>query len=129
MSKVFGILLVGFFCWLTLSNAAFADKIQGQFLCEKVFPDGSKMREIAQIDGSQMTMKDFDYDITTDWKEVYVTSNLEKGYTVFAMTRNSAQHLVILAPTSDKNQLMITSFDTEKYYKKAQISYGMCRKF
>ena len=115
-------------CIISSTNA-FADKIQGKFFCKEVFPDGSYQEVIVTVTGSKMTMQDIEISsLFSEYTEIYVTTNQEKGFSVFAIENNSSQNIYFLAPTYDYNVLMLTAFDSEKFYTKSQIRHGTCRR-
>ena len=109
--------------------ADYYDKIQGDFFCEITFPDNSTGKKILKVSNGKMKIKDFEFDfLTTDWIETYLTTNMEKAYSIYTMPTNSAQNVIILAKTSSENKIMYTGYDTERWYKKSQISHGICKR-
>ena len=112
------------------SHQALAQKIQGQYLCEEVHPDGSSQMVLLKIYDKKMAYKIIDLDFIQNYQEIYTAQNQEKGYSVFSVSDDTASDdIIILAPSSKKpEQMMMTIFDTEKWYNKAYIANGYCKR-
>ena len=119
------LLMIFTFCFI--SHSAFADKLQGNFFCEKKFiTDGSGGKFTLKINGNRMITKDIELNSSSEYKEVFFS--VKKEYTVFVQIKNLFERLYIIAPTENKNKIMITQYDTENYYTKSVIAQGMCDK-
>ena len=71
-----------------------------------------------------MITKDIELNSSTEYKEVFFS--VKKEYTVFVQIKNLFERLYIIAPTENKNKIMITQYDTENYYTKSVIAQGIC---
>ena len=116
------LLIIFIFCFI--SHSAFADKIQGNFVCEYEFLDGSGGKMTLKVKGTQMFKKLEEISSVTQYKEVFFSE--KKEYSVFVQIENTFESLYMVAPTENKNKIMITQYDTENYYTKSVIAQGMC---
>ena len=123
MIKYFTFLLVLFF-----NFSAFSDNLQGKFICHFKFSDGSGDPQMFTISGKNLKTQYLDSKYPSTYKEIDTTYDRYKTF-VSVGTNNSYQVLVMIAPSENKDIIMVTLFDTEPYYKKNKVWGGNCKRF
>ena len=111
-----------------ISSSVFAQKIEGSFTCiSKYITDGSGSKFKLVVNGSKMSTKDLEVSFGgSDYEEVFFST--KKNYSVFVQVGNNFERLLIIAPTENDNNIMITEYDTEDYYQKSVIAQGTCNR-
>ena len=123
MKKLLIILMFSF-----ISHSAFADNMQGKFICHFKFSNGSGDPQMYTINGNTLKTQYLDSKIPSNYKEIDTTYDRYKTF-VSVGTNNSYQVLVMIAPSEEKDVIMVTLFDTEPYYKTNKVWGGNCKRF
>ena len=105
---------------------AYADKIQGHFFCDEIYPDGTSSKFTIKVNGRNMSNRDIRDDWDTEYKEVYFSDFNDEQYTIFVITKNTSQMVYILSPTENKNKISTTYINTATYKDKSTVAHGMC---
>jgi len=118
------------FIFYFISHSAFANKIQGSFICEGKSSDGEVNKFTLTINGSAMTIriKISRIKISTKgvkYKEVFFADHLDISYTIFA-SQPSYRVLYIVSPTKDEGRISFSYVNPVNSTDKHIIGKGMC---
>ena len=118
------------FIFYFISHSAFANKIQGSFICEDKSSDGEVNKFTLTINGSAMTIriKISRIKISTTgvkYKEIFFADHLDISYTIFA-SQPSYRVLYIVSPTKDEDRISFSYVNPVNSTDKHIIGKGMC---
>ena len=108
-----------------ISHSVFADNMQGKFICHFKFSDGSGDPQMYTINGNTLKTQYLDSKIPSNYKEIDTTYDKYKTF----VSVGSYQILIMIAPSENKDVIMVTIFDTEPFYKTNKVWGGNCKRF
>ncbi len=118
--------------YASLPFAAYADKINGQFICEVMFADGSKKTIVAIVDGKNFKEKRLGDDDT--WYSHYRLIHVGKTnqFKTFVMISNAVVEdlvTIMFDPESGNGEYHFSSTNTSvAWNSKSRVHYGTCDK-
>jgi len=108
-----------------ISHSVFADNMQGKFICHFKFSDGSGDPQMYTINGNTLKTQYLDSKIPSNYKEIDTTYDKYKTF----VSVGTYQILIMIAPSENKDVIMVTIFDTEPFYKTNKVWGGNCKRF
>lgn len=113
------------FIFYFISHSAFANKIQGSFICEGKSSDGEVDKFTLTINGSAMSIRIKISTTGVKYKEVFFADHLDISYTIFA-SQPSYRVLYIVSPTKDEDRISFSYVNPVNSTDKHIIGKGMC---
>ena len=113
------------FIFYFISHSAFANKIQGSFICEGKSSDGEVNKFTLTINGSAMTIRIKISTTGVKYKEIFFADHLDISYTIFA-SQPSNRVLYIVSPTKDEDRISFSYVNPVNSTDKHIIGKGMC---
>ena len=113
------------FIFYFISHSAFANKIQGSFICEEKSSDGEVDKFTLTINGSAMSIRIKISTTGFKYKEVFFSDHLDISYTIFA-SQPSYRVLYIVSPTKDEDRISFSYVNPVNSTDKHIIGKGMC---
>ena len=113
------------FIFYFISHSAFANKIQGTFICEGKSSDGDVNKFTLTINGSAMSIRIKISTTGVKYKEIFFADHLDITYTIFA-SQPSYRVLYIVSPTKDEDRISFSYVNPVNSTDKHIIGKGMC---
>ena len=118
--------------YASLTVAAYADKINGQFICEVMFSDGSKETKVAVVEGNTLKTKRLGDDDTWYGHHKLIHNGKNNEFKTFVYLNNAIVEdivTIVFDPESGTGEYHFSAITTGVAWKsKSRVVHGTCDK-